>query len=102
METNKEEIRVLIVEDDEDFIYLMKKMLDKQPKITVSGTCAQKEEAVQMACRLLRETQRSVSEIGYACGLGSSSYFGKVFREVTGSTPTDYRAKWQDRDIIGR
>lgn len=43
METNKEEIRVLIVEDDEDFIYLMKKMLDKQPKITVSGTCAQKE-----------------------------------------------------------
>lgn len=52
METNKEEIRVLIVEDDEDFIYLMKKMLDKQPKITVSGTCAQKEEAVQMACRL--------------------------------------------------
>ena len=55
-----------------------------------------------MACRLLRETQRSVSEIGYTCGLGSSSYFGKVFREVTGSTPTDYRAKWQDRDIIGR
>ena len=52
METNKEEIRVLIVEDDEDFIYLMKKMLDKQPKITVSGTCAQNEEAVQMACRL--------------------------------------------------
>ena len=52
METNKEEIRVLIVEDDEDFIYLMKKMLDRQPKITDSGTCAQKEEAVQMACRL--------------------------------------------------
>ena len=61
-----------------------------------------KNYRVQMACRLLRETQRSVSEIGYACGLGSSSYFGKVFREVTGSTPTDYRAKWQDRDIIGR
>ena len=57
---------------------------------------------VQMACRMLAETTQTAAAIGYACGLGSSSYFGRVFREETGCTPSAYRAKWQDRDIIGR
>ena len=28
-----------------------------------------------MACRMLAETRESVTDIGHACGLGSSSYF---------------------------
>lgn len=54
---------------------------------------------IQMACRMLCNTDETVSAIGYACGLGSSSYFGKVFREATGQTPLQYRAKWQNSDI---
>ena len=57
---------------------------------------------LRQACRLLRETDRPVTDIGYACGLGSASYFGKVFREAMGHTPAEYRRIWHDRDILGR
>ena len=56
----------------------------------------------QMACRMLAETRESVTDIGHACGLGSSSYFGKTFREHTGYTPLEYRRKWQDNGRISR
>lgn len=47
-----ENVRVFIVEDDKDFIFLIKKMLEKQPEIEVIGSCSKKEEAVHMACAL--------------------------------------------------
>ncbi|HJB35187.1 MAG TPA: helix-turn-helix transcriptional regulator [Candidatus Blautia merdipullorum] len=53
---------------------------------------------IQAARQLLADTQMPVTEIGYACGLGSPSYFGKVFRELTGDTPLQYRRKWQNND----
>lgn len=57
-----------------------------------------KSYRLQQACRLLRENRLSVTEIGQLCGLGSSSYFGKTFREAVGCTPSEYRRKWQDID----
>lgn len=53
---------------------------------------------LQMACRMLARSQKSVTAIGQDCGLGSSSYFGKVFREYANCSPTEYRRKWQDCD----
>lgn len=58
-----------------------------------------KSYRLQMACQMLVDGTESVTAIGHACGLGSSSYFGKVFREEIGCTPLEYRHKWQDRDI---
>lgn len=55
-----------------------------------------KSYRLQQACRLLQENRASVTEIGQLCGLGSSSYFGKTFRESMGCTPSEYRQKWQD------
>lgn len=54
---------------------------------------------LRKACRMLRNGREPVTEICYACGLGSASYFGKLFREYTGCTPLEYRRKWQDRNI---
>lgn len=54
---------------------------------------------LQMACKLLMEANRSVTEIAQQCGLGSGSYFGAQFREKIGCTPTAYRKRWQDIDI---
>lgn len=53
---------------------------------------------LQIACQRLTEGAESISSIGYACGLGSGSHFGKVFRETLGCTPLQYRQKWQDPD----
>lgn len=58
-----------------------------------------KSYRLQMARQMLAKSKEPVSNICYACGLGSSSYFGKVFREYIGCTPLEYRAKWQNNDI---
>ena len=43
------------------------------------------------AAELLRETDRSVSDIAAACGFANSSYFGKVFRSRMNLSPLAYR-----------
>lgn len=50
------------------------------------------------AVRMLVSTREPITQIGYACGLGAPSYFGKLFREQYGCTPGEYRKKWHDRD----
>lgn len=57
-----------------------------------------KSYRLQMACRMLAGGRETVTAVSHACGLGSGSYFGKVFREYAGCTPTQYRARWQDCD----
>ncbi|MBS5603178.1 MAG: helix-turn-helix transcriptional regulator [Enterocloster asparagiformis] len=58
-----------------------------------------KNYRLQMACQMLAKGQESITFISQACGLGSSSYFGKVFRVYMGCTPMEYRLKWQNNDI---
>ena len=43
------------------------------------------------AARMLAEGGHSVGEIAEACGFSTSSYFGKVFRQKMGCTPSEYR-----------
>lgn len=58
-----------------------------------------KSYRLQMACQMLAQGRETITFISHACGLGSSSYFGKVFREYVGCTPLEYRRKWQESDI---
>ena len=53
---------------------------------------------MRTAGQLLADTRMPVTEVGYACGLGNASYFGRNFREFTGYTPLQYRRKWQNKD----
>lgn len=46
---------------------------------------------LRRAAELLRETDRSVSDIAAACGFANSSYFGKVFRSRMNLSPLAYR-----------
>lgn len=46
---------------------------------------------VQHACKLLRQGQRSVTDIALAVGFSDSNYFSRQFRQVTGCSPRDYR-----------
>jgi len=43
------------------------------------------------ARRLLRETDRSVIDIGLDVGYSSPSHFAQIFRRKVGVSPTDYR-----------
>ena len=43
------------------------------------------------ACRLLKETDKSITEIAYELGIDDSRYFSRRFKETFKMTPTQYR-----------
>ena len=44
-----------------------------------------------MAKKMLRETDNLISEICIETGYDSPAYFSKLFKKLTGQTPTEYR-----------
>ena len=48
---------------------------------------------IKKACELLRDTDRSITNVAFDVGFNDSSYFGKVFRKHTRMSPSKYRAK---------
>ncbi len=51
------------------------------------------EYRVEMAQRLLRQTDVSVLDIANETGFSSSAYFAKIFKRTTGMTPVQYRKR---------
>src|SRR5690606_456332 len=49
-----------------------------------------RSERLQLAIRLLKESDASVSEIAYQVGFNTPSYFGKCFKEVYKCSPNEY------------
>jgi AraC family transcriptional regulator len=49
-------------------------------------------ERITRAQQMIRETSRSLIEIGLEIGYTSPSHFAKVFRRVVGVTPTEFRS----------
>ncbi len=47
---------------------------------------------VDLACDLLRDPERSLSQIADTCGFCDQSYFTRVFQDVKGTTPKQFRA----------
>jgi AraC-like DNA-binding protein len=48
---------------------------------------------VERSMFLLRETDRSVTDICLDVGFGSLGTFSRTFREIVGQSPTDYRLR---------
>lgn len=46
---------------------------------------------IEKACTLLRTTDLPISEIFVACGIDSANYFSRIFKQVMGITPSEYR-----------
>lgn len=44
---------------------------------------------IQYACELIQEGNMNMTEISVACGYSDYSYFSKVFKKITGHSPTD-------------
>lgn len=87
-------------------------IIDHSPctKLSAKGGVPQKDKDVeyiktyrlQMACQMLAKGNEPITEVASQCGLGSSSYFGKTFREEFNCTPLEYRKRWHNRDICGQ
>ena len=45
---------------------------------------------LQKACALLKAGDLTVTDIAYNCGFRSVPYFSRIFKEKTGSSPTEY------------
>lgn len=53
------------------------------------------EYRINMSCRMLIDTDRSVSEIGYECGYDSLPFFHKQFNKFKKVSPARYRKKYK-------
>ncbi|MBK1883591.1 helix-turn-helix domain-containing protein [Luteolibacter pohnpeiensis] len=51
---------------------------------------------ITRACNLLRQTERSITEIAFEVGFNDSNYFTRQFRKVTGFSPREYRRHQRD------
>jgi AraC-like DNA-binding protein len=49
------------------------------------------EIRVGHACKLLHETERSITDICYASGFNTLSNFNKQFKDITGTSPSRYK-----------
>ena len=52
---------------------------------------ALKRIRIQKAKMFLLYSQAPIEEIGKMCGYDSGSYFTKIFRELEGCSPSEYR-----------
>lgn len=59
----------------------------------LSFTAYLMEYRVEEAKKLLRQPAANVKEIGQRVGYPDSTYFARVFRRVTGESPTEYRQR---------
>jgi transcriptional regulator GlxA family with amidase domain len=48
---------------------------------------------IERATALLRESELSITEIAFQTGWGSLGTFGRTFRDVTGESPGEFRAR---------
>lgn len=46
---------------------------------------------LKTSCRLLQNTEKSITEIAFSCGFHHLSYFSKLFMKNFGCTPREYR-----------
>jgi transcriptional regulator GlxA family with amidase domain len=54
---------------------------------------------VERAMALLREGDRSVTEICFAVGFASLGTFSRTFRDIGGESPSEYRARAEIRPV---
>lgn len=54
------------------------------------------EIRVEHACKLLANSDLTISQIAWNSGFGNQAHFNKQFKAVTGQTPSEYRKAFKD------
>jgi AraC family transcriptional regulator len=57
---------------------------------------------VERAKEMLRASEARVLDVGVACGFKTQQHFARIFRQICGTSPTEYRREWlgQKRHMI--
>lgn len=55
-----------------------------------------RKQKIQHACRMLRETDKSINYIAEKVGFSDYGHFSRVFRQVQGISATNYRKKYRN------
>ena len=53
------------------------------------------QSRISHAKELLRFSDLAIEEIGENCGITPLYYFSRIFKQVEGISPREYRKKWQ-------
>lgn len=67
------------------FYHIFKEICGISPSIYIKNT------RIERACKLLADTEASVTQIAMDCGFCDASYFAKTFKETMRLTPLEYR-----------
>lgn len=57
------------------------------------------EYRIQKAKIMMKNPRINIKEIGLACGYTDSNYFTRVFKRITGQTPTEYRISMIEKSL---
>ena len=52
------------------------------------------------AARMLVDTAKSISEIGFDCGFNNLSNFNRIFKKKKGCSPSEFRENYHKTRII--
>ena len=58
------------------------------------------EYRIERAREMMENPRINVKDVGLACGYTDSNYFSRVFKRVTGQTPTEYRLAIIEKSLI--
>ncbi len=73
--------------------YYLTRLFRREYGMTINDYLLQMR--ISHAKELLRFSQISVEEVGESCGITPLYYFSRIFKQVEGISPRDYRKKWQ-------
>ncbi|WP_159887424.1 helix-turn-helix domain-containing protein [Paenibacillus puerhi] len=86
------ELAALMGVGERQFQRLFAKHTGTTPKSYVQGL------RIQAAGRLLRQTDRKISDIASAVGYQDAAFFTSLFKRMTGVTPQQYRQRGQSKE----
>jgi len=55
---------------------------------------------IELVKKMLGESEHSITEIAYRIGFSSIHHLSKQFKDLTGTTPSDYRAQANPKNVI--
>lgn len=56
---------------------------------------------IQYACDYMHDSKMKIYEIAFKVGFKDEKYFSKVFKKITGKSPTEYRGTLGEKEEIG-